>query len=215
MGSVRNPHESWDPHSPSVLTDQIAAYDTMRQQTGIAHSDFLGWSVFHHGDAVRTLNDPETFSNAVSSHLNVTNGMDPPEHTKFRQIIDRYFTDELVAAFEPNCRDIARELVDSLPRDIWVKVMSEFAEPFALRVQSAYLGWPAELHEPLRQWTRKNHAATLAQDRRALSVLAGEFDHYISELLDARRNAGSAAPADRLRGAESASSRSQPAPSGD
>jgi cytochrome P450 len=191
-----NPHEAWDPRSPSVLADQIAAYDAMRQQTGIAHSDFLGWSVFHHGDTVRILNDLETFSNAVSSHLNVPNGMDPPGHMKFRRIIDRYFTDELVAAFEPPCRDIARELIMSLPRNSWVKVMSDFAEPFALRVQSAYLGWPAELHEPLKLWTRMNHAAALAQDRRAMGALASEFDHYISELLDARRNAGSAAPAD-------------------
>jgi len=36
---------------------KIAAYDAMRQQTGIAHSDFLGWSIFHHGDTVRILND--------------------------------------------------------------------------------------------------------------------------------------------------------------
>jgi hypothetical protein len=47
-----NPHEAWDPRSSVVLTDQIAAYDDIRQQTAIAYSDFLGWSVFHHGDAV-------------------------------------------------------------------------------------------------------------------------------------------------------------------
>jgi len=31
----------------------------------------------------------------LSSHLNVPNGMDPPTHTDFRRIIDRYFTVEL------------------------------------------------------------------------------------------------------------------------
>jgi hypothetical protein len=40
-----NPHEAWDPRSPAVLTDQIAAYDSMRRQTPIAYSDFLGWLV--------------------------------------------------------------------------------------------------------------------------------------------------------------------------
>jgi cytochrome P450 len=103
------------------------------RQKAVAYSEFLGWSVFHHSDTVRILNAPETFSNAVSSHLNVPNGMDPPEHTKFRRIIDAYFTDELVGALNPRA-EIARELVVSLPRDIWVKVMSDFAEPFALRV---------------------------------------------------------------------------------
>jgi cytochrome P450 len=173
---TENPHEAWDPRSPSVLADQIAAYDSMRQQAPIAYSDFLGWSVFLHDDTVRILNDPETFSNAVSSHLNVPNGMDPPEHTKFRRIVDGYFTEELVDAFEPDCRDIARELVTSLSGDGWVKVMSDFAEPFALGIRSAYLGWPTELQEPLQRWTRKNHAATLAGDRPAMAALAEEFD---------------------------------------
>ena len=50
---TENPHEAWDPRSPAVLTDQIAAYDSMRRQTPIAYSDFLGWSVFHHADTVR------------------------------------------------------------------------------------------------------------------------------------------------------------------
>ena len=139
---TENPHEAWDPRSPAVLKDQIAAYDSMRQQAPVAYSDFLGWSVFHHDETVRILNDPETFSNAVSSHLNVPNGGDPPEHMKFRRIIDMYFTEELVSAFEPICRDIARELIDSV------------------------------------------------------GALAEEFDTYIRELLDARRDAGSAAPAD-------------------
>ena len=191
-----NPHETWDPRSPAVQSDQVTAYDIMRRQAPVAHSDYLGWSVFRHEDTVRILRDPETFSNAVSTHLNVPNGMDPPLHTEFRRIIDRYFTAELVAAFEPTCRDIAEELVASLPRDRWVKMMSDFAEVFALRVQSAYLGWPEDLQEPLRQWTRKNHEATLAGDRNAMAAVAGEFDQYIRELLAARRNLGLAARED-------------------
>ena len=182
-----NPHQTWEPRSPAVQSDQIAGYDTMRSHAPIAHSDYLGWSVFRHRDTVRILHDPETFSNAVSSHLNVPNGMDPPLHTDFRRIIDRYFTAELVAAFEPRCRDIADELVAALPRDRWVRTMSDFAEVFAVQVQSAYLGWPDDLQEPLLQWTRKNHEATLAGDRDAMAAVAGEFDQYIRELLATRR----------------------------
>jgi cytochrome P450 len=70
--------------------------------------------------------------------------------------------------------------------------MSDFAEVFALRVQSAYLGWPDHLQEPLRQWTQKNHEATLAGDRNAMAAVAGEFDQYIRELLAARRTLGGA-----------------------
>jgi cytochrome P450 len=83
-----------------------------------------------------------------------------------------------------------------LPTSGWAKIMSEFAEVFALRVQSAYLGWPDSLQEPLRQWTKRNREATLARDRKALAAVALEFDGYITELIDLRREAGAGAPDD-------------------
>ena len=33
----------WDPRDESVLRDQRAAYDDMRELYPVAHSDFLGW----------------------------------------------------------------------------------------------------------------------------------------------------------------------------
>ncbi|NLD69055.1 MAG: cytochrome P450 [Limnobacter sp.] len=191
-----NPHELWDPRSPEVLADQIAAYDEMRARCPIAHSEFLGWSVFRHADVLRILHDHQSFSNAVSVHLNVPNGMDPPEHTRYREIVDRYFTPAIIDAFEPECRAIARELVAGLPTGELVRMMSEFAEVFALRVQCAFMGWPASLHEPLRDWTKKNREATLARDRVAMDAIALQFDGYISALLDERRAAAEQAPDD-------------------
>src|SRR5450759_3148213 len=70
--------QDWNPKSDAVLRDQRAAYDEMRERCPVAYSDFLGWSLFRHEDIVRVLNDPDTFSNAVSRHLSVPNGMDPP-----------------------------------------------------------------------------------------------------------------------------------------
>jgi cytochrome P450 len=186
----------WDPRSPEVLSDQIAAYDAMRGKCPVAHSPYGNWTVFRHEDAVRILEDHDTYSNAVSHHVSVPNGMDPPEHTKYREIVDRYYTPERMAAFEPACRAIARELVAALAREDEVELMAEFAEPFANRVQCAFMGWPESLHEPLRLWTRKNHEATLAMDREAMSAVALEFDGYIREQLDERRAAGADAPDD-------------------
>jgi cytochrome P450 len=41
------------------------------------------------------------------------------------------------------------------------------------------------LHEPLIGWTKKNHEATLARDRAAMSEIAREFEAFIDSLLDA------------------------------
>lgn len=186
----------WDPRAREVLEDQIAAYDELRGRCPVAHSDFLGWSVLRHDDVVRVLDDPQTFSNAVPHRLTVPNGMDPPEHTEFRRVNDRYFTPDLMDALEPSCRRIAANLVDDLTRGVPTDLMPALAEMYALRVQNAFLGWPAELEEPLRRWTAKNREATLAQDRPAMAAIAVEFDGFIRTLLAARRDAGDAAPED-------------------
>ena len=190
------PPTHWDPRAQPVLDDQIAAYDELRARCPVAHSELLGWSVLRHDDVVQVLQDPQTFSNAVSARLTVPNGMDPPEHTEFRRVNDRYFTADLMDGFEPTCRQIAVGLVDGVPLGVPTDVMAELAEIYALRVQSAFLGWPPELEEPLRRWTLKNRAATLAQDRRAMSAIAVEFDGFIRDLLTTRRLADDAAPDD-------------------
>lgn len=186
----------WDPRAPHVLADQIAAYDELRERCPVAHSEYLGWSVLRHDDVLTVLHDHETFSNAVSTRLTVPNGMDPPEHTAFRRLNDKYFTPERMAAFEPRCRQIAQGLLAQLPDDGEVELMDAVARTYALRVQSAFLGWPVELEEPLRAWVRKNHAATLARDRAAMAAIAVEFDGYIRALLDERRALGPHAPHD-------------------
>ena len=193
-----SPHtgDDWDPRAPHVLADQIAAYDELRGRCPVAHSEYLGWSVLRHDDVVAVLQDHETFSNVVSDRLTVPNGMDPPEHTEYRRINDKYFTPDRMAAFEPRCREIARGLLAQLPDEGDVDLMHAVARTYALRVQSAFLGWHVELEEPLRAWVRKNHEATLARDRTAMAAIALEFDGYIRDLLAERRALGDEAPHD-------------------
>jgi len=188
--------QDWDPISGAVLRDQHAAYDEMRERCPVAYSDFLGWSLFRHEDIIRVLNDPDTFSNAVSRHLSVPNGMDPPEHTGYRRIIESYFRPKRMEAFEPQCRTIAANLVQSLLERDEVELISEFANWFSVRVQCSSLGWPAEMYEPLSLWTQKNHKATLAEDRVVMAKIALEFERYIVRLLQVRRTAGAQASDD-------------------
>lgn len=190
------PAPDWNPRGQDVLDDQLAAYDAMRHRCPVAHSDYLSWSLFRHADVMRALTDHDTFSNAASNHLSIPNAMDPPEHTGFRRIVERYFTPAHMAAVEPACRVISDALVRDLPRGECCELMVDFAQPFALRMQCAFMGWPDSLHEPLRQWIGKNHRATLAGDRSAMARIAVEFDGHIKQQLTQRRDAGEQAPDD-------------------
>src|SRR5690606_8820185 len=156
---IRKP--DWNPRAGEVLNDQLSAYDKMRKNCPVAFSEFMQWSVFSHKDVLRIILDHDTFSNAVSQHLSVPAGMDPPEHTIYRRIINKYFEPEKMAAFEPMCREIVTELLQFALNQKELEMMNDFAVPFAVRVQWACLGWPKNLHEPLADWTRRNYEATL------------------------------------------------------
>ena len=192
--------QDWDPTSAAALLDQRATFDDMRERCPVAHSDFLGWSLFRHADVVRVLNDAATFSSVVSPHLSVPNGMDPPEHTGYRRIVELYFQPARMQAFEAPCREIAASLVRDLAGPGEVEFIGALAQSFAVRVQCAFLGWPAHLHEPLRLWTQKNREASLALDRPAMAGLASDFAGHVNELLQGRR--GASALGERAEGAE-------------
>jgi cytochrome P450 len=167
--------------------DEREKFDELRARCPVAPRGSLGWSVYRYRDVQRIVTDHETFSNAVSRHLSVPNGMDPPEHTAFRRAIEPYFSAERMARFEPHCRRLAARLSDELEDGATVEFTEAFAGAFAAAVQCAFLGWPRSLEGTLRTWTACNQAATRDGDRERLTKLAGEFERQVEALLDERR----------------------------
>ncbi|WP_347330583.1 cytochrome P450 [Marinimicrobium locisalis] len=195
MTDVKSEHD-WDPRSEEVLEHPLAAFDQMRNQCPVAHSQYMGWSVFRHEDVLKVVEDHETFSNQASKHRSVPNGLDMPEHTPYRKLIEPFFSRARMAWFEPLCREVSAELVGKALNRREVDIIPELAENFALKIQCAFLGWPDSLQEPLRQWAHENHEATLAGDREAMGEIAQRFSRYIHELLENRREQGEGAPND-------------------
>lgn len=188
--------EDWDPRDASVQKNQTRAYDAMRNTCPVAWSEYQQWTLFRHADVMTVLEDHHTFSNVVSAHLSVPNGMDPPDHTPYRKVIEPYFAPERMIQFEPQCRHLARTLISTLNTGEPIDVVSTLSRPFALQVQCDFMGWPECLHHPLAEWVSKNHKATLAGNRSAMGNVAAEFDGYIRDLLNVRRRAGTQAPDD-------------------
>lgn len=184
----------WDIREQSVQTDQRAAYDRMREQCPVARDSQGHWTLFRHADIRRVLLDHERFSNSASRYISVPNGMDPPEHTPFRQLIEPYFNQQRVAWFKPLCRGIADSLAASLQGQQQVELMADFALPFALRAQCAFMGWSQDLQQPLLDWLKQSQAASRNQDRPALAHLAQVFTELVAEQLAQRRQAQSDQP---------------------
>lgn len=170
-----NPAPDWDPRSVTVQRDPLAAYDAMRESQPVAYSEFLGWSIFRHADVLHVLHDPATFSSQVSRHLSVPSGMDPPQHTPFRKLIEPFFSEPRMAAFEPVCREVVGGLLGSRRSEPRVEWMERVAMPLAVRMQCAFLNWPASMHEVLSVWLREHQAAAYVEDRDELAQLADKF----------------------------------------
>ena len=131
----------WCRQAVAWLDRHGIAYETLDViSDATAYSEMLHWSVLGHADVLRILQDHERFSNVVSRHVAVPNGMDPPEHTAYRALIEPYFTQERVEAFRPVCERITAELLQALQGRREVDWVAAFALPFAVRIQCAFMG---------------------------------------------------------------------------
>jgi cytochrome P450 len=187
----------WDPREPSVLEDQRSAHDRMRESCPVAHSEFMGWSLFRHADVVRVLDDPATFSSA-SKHLALPNGIDPPRHGQFRAALAPHFNDAAMAAIETRCREIALELLAPIRAAGHAELMEAFATPYTVRTLCAFLGWPESMWVSLGGWTHGNQQAALSRDPAAGRALAALLSEHVRGNLDAHRQGGHGDVSDAL-----------------
>lgn len=140
-----------------------------------------------HAEVVAAAHDPETFSSAVSKHLQIPNGLDGEWHARARRFIDPFFSAHELAQYEPGFTRIATELVATLAAADSFDAVADLGARFAVRTQSHWLGWTAELEDTLLDWVADNRSATRSGDRTRTIEVAGRFDGIIRALLAERR----------------------------
>ena len=178
------------PDELSVVGKDPRAYtDPLRPLHGIVRNAQGEWVLLRHALVVQAALDHERFSNAVSSHLQIPNGLDGDEHTAYRAALDVFLDGEALAPFHERFRRVAAELLAALPRGVAVDAVSQLGARYAVRAQSAWLSWPADLEERLVAWVAENHAATRSGDRAWTQRVAQSFDDIIRTVLDHCRGA--------------------------
>ena len=180
-------NDDWDPREASVLADQRRAYDKMRERCPVAHSEFMGWSLFRHEDIAGVLADPDTYSN-VSRFLAIPNGMDPPSHGRYREALAPNFTQAQIAKIEPRAREIAENLLDSVLFSGEMEFIDAFAVPFTMKTLCVILGWPERQWECLGGWTHDSQEAAFNRDPVAGKALASLFAEHVKVNLAKHRD---------------------------
>ena len=147
-------------------------------KTDRVHLDQKGRLVIgDHAEVVRLAHDPETFSSIVSRHLQVPNGLDGAAHAEMRHLLDPFMDADAVAQLLPELERIAADLVARLDAaDAPFGAVADLGARFAVRAQSAWLGWLPEWEEPLLQWVADNRVASRTGHPRATAEIADRFD---------------------------------------
>ncbi|MEZ5613808.1 MAG: cytochrome P450 [Rhodocyclaceae bacterium] len=183
--------DDWNPQDASILADQRGAYDGMRERCPVAHSEFMGWSLFRHEDVASVLADPATYSNA-SRFLAIPNGMDPPVHDRFRAALTPNFSREQMARLEPRVREIAANLLAPLRSGGELEFIDDFATPFALKTLCAMLGWPDAQWHCLGGWVHGSQQVAFSREPGVGKALASLFSEHVKANLALHRAAPNA-----------------------
>lgn len=149
-----------------------------------------------HAAVVAVALDPVGYANAVSSHLQVPNGLDGEEHRRMRDLLDPFLSSDAVDAVEPTLHVVARDLVADLAGAAVFDAVGELGARFAVRAQSRWLGWSADREGPLLQWVADSRDAIRRGDAAETARLAVRFDGLVVGLLDERRGDGPLADGD-------------------
>lgn len=185
-------HDDWNPLAASVLNDQRQAYDQMREQCPVAHSKFMGWSLFRHEDIAAVLADTATFINA-SRFPAIPNGLNPPEHGPYNSALATFFGKERMATLEPLVRQITTQLLVPLCAGPEAEFVSAFITPYVMQSQCAMLGWPKQQWESLASWVLGNQQVALSGDADVGKNLAERFAAQVQANLDLHRTTPRAA----------------------
>jgi cytochrome P450 len=113
--------DDFDPVAPETFSSAHEVFARLRQTCPVAHSNrWTGfWALLRHRDVVAVLSDHRTYRTSVQNVVPKVAftgrrpplHLDPPDHTPYRQVINRFFTRERMARMEPAVRQVTVELL--------------------------------------------------------------------------------------------------------
>ena len=116
---------------------------------------------------------------------------DPPEHTRYRRLINRSFTPKAVGVLEPSIRVIVDELIDDFLGDGRCEFVSQFSNLLPATVIADALGVPRDRIPDALRWARAIEDAVALDIPRERALEAKreyvEFQLYFADMIEERR----------------------------
>jgi len=203
---------------PVVQADPFGYYDQLRTHHPVRRMPGTGFYVLTRYEDLRAiLRDPETFSNTLDleelsgeqarklgalfqrrlaekgwPHVPTLHQSDPPEHTRYRRLLNKVFSPTRVRQMVPDVQRICDQLIDAFSDGESAEFVQEFAFPLPGIVISEQLGLAASEIGTFRRWADAMLAPAqgLLTDEDATiryADIEAEAQHYLADVFAARR----------------------------
>ncbi len=183
-----------------MAEDRTAAYSFLREAGPVLRTAFGAYLITSAGAAEFALRNPGLFSSRrafdlVGSPLPlVPIAFDPPEHTRYRRILQPFFSPRGVAAWLPQVRALARDLIDAVARRGHCDLVADLAVPLPAQVFLTLFGLPVQDRDRLNTWKEglvRTRAGEPGETRGEHAIRMGtELFEYLVEQVAQRRTAG-------------------------
>jgi len=203
---------------PAVQADPFGYYDQLRTHHPVRRMPGTGFYVLTRYEDLRAvLRDPQTFSNTLDleelsgekarqlgalfhqrlaekgwPHVPTLHQSDPPEHTRYRRLLNKVFSPGRVRQMIPDVQRICDQLIDAFAGNGRAEFVQEFAFPLPGIVISEQLGLAASEIGTFRRWADAMLAPAqglLTDEDTALKYadIEAEAQHYLADIFQARK----------------------------
>jgi cytochrome P450 len=179
-------------------TDYYQLLDTLREASpsAVIRSGAVLAKTFLRADHVKAiLTDPKHFSSAPIDHgkagyledLLIPITMDPPEHTRYRLLLQPMFTPAIARGLAARMRELARQLIVEATSGSQCDFIEQFAKPYAGLIFCELVGLPvADLPDILRWeqdvWLPPADDPDESRQAAGLAAIKAYLDRKIAEV---------------------------------
>ena len=196
----------YSPVDPDVLADPASAYERLRAECPVHHTDALGrplYSVARAADVHRILLDHQHWSNTKGPGIaNTSSGAgdmqhdDQPEHTRRRTFARDWFGPSAVAKLEGSIRDVAVDLIEKARPHGGAELYRDVALPLPVTSFCAIVGVDLGDRDRFLAWADEL-VVSMAYPDRGITARR-ELSAFTAEEVERRRSLADQGRADEL-----------------
>ena len=152
--------------------------------------DAKTFSSSQHRGGVIALDGPTEAPPGTEAAGNMMLFMDPPEHTRYRKLVNRGFTPRMIGALEPHVRDLTARILDAALAKGECDFVVDVAAELPLEVIAELIGVPLEDRHKIFEWSNRfvgSEDPEYAVTPEELMEAQVEMFTYAQSLADRRR----------------------------